>query len=277
MLDYKQQRRVRWGCGPAGLLCLFLMLGRSVLAGCSTPPSSEPCEGPQEASEIPIAPIALPQPEAVEKRLFGVIPNYRADELQPVYHPITTAQKFRIARNDSFDWPNFFLLAGYAAQAQLAAGGFYKNGGMEGFGKYYARAFGDQVIGSYVTEAILPSLLHEDPRYFRLGKGTFLHRSSYAITRVFVTRLDNGKSRIYLSELAGNASVVAITSLYYPESQSAAAGAVRYGLNIGNDAVSNMLTEFWPDIKHRLPFRKHPPPSPSSISAEALGGTPSGH
>jgi hypothetical protein len=264
------------GGSQATFLCLFLILGRCLLAGCSaTPPSSETCEEALDASAIPIAAIALPQPEAVDKRLFGVIPNYRADELQPVYHPLTTAQKYHIARQDSFDWPNYFLLAGFAAQSQLAAGGFEKNGGMEGFGKYYARALGDQIIGSYVTEAILPSLLHEDPRYFRLGTGTFLHRSSYAVTRVFVTRLDNGKSRIYLSELAGNAGVIAITSLYYPESQSAAAGAVRYGLNIGNDAVSNMLTEFWPDIKHRLPFRKHPAPSP--ISAEALGGTPSGH
>jgi hypothetical protein len=246
------------------------------MAGCSTtPPSSLACEDALDASAIPIAPIALPQPEAADKRLFGIIPNYRADEMQAVYTPISTAQKFRIARDDSFDWPNYFLLAGVAAQSQVAAGGFDKNGGMEGFGKYYARGFADQIIGAYLTEAILPSLLHEDPRYFRLGAGTFFHRSSYAVTRVFVTRLDNGKSRIYLSELAGNAGVIAITSLYYPESQSAAAGAVRYGLNIGNDAVSNMLTEFWPDIKHRLPFRKHPAPSP--ISAEALGGTPVGH
>jgi hypothetical protein len=262
------------GCRQRTFLCLFLILGRPVLAGCpEAPPSSETCEDPPTASSIPIKPIALPQPEAVDKRLFGVIPNYRADQIQPVYQPITTAQKFHIARQDSFDWPNFFLLAGNAAQSQFAAG--EKNEGMEGFAKYYARAFGDQVIGSYVTEAILPSLLHEDPRYFRLGSGTFFHRSSYAITRVFVTRLDNGKTRIYLSELGGNGAVVAITSLYYPDSQSASAAAVRYGLSIGNDAVSNMLTEFWPDIKRRL-FRKHQDP-PSPISAEALGGTPAGH
>jgi hypothetical protein len=276
MPDRKRQYSVRLGFGQAPFLCLFLALGPCVLAGCLTPPpSSETCDDALDPSAIPIAPIALPQPEAVDKRLFGVIPNYRADEFQPVYHPITTAQKFRIARQDSFDWPNFFLLAGTAAQSQVAAGGFEKNGGMEGFAKYYARGFADQIIGAYITEAILPSLLHEDPRYFRLGTGTFRHRSSYAVTRVFVTRLDNGKSGIYLSELAGNAGVIAITSLYYPESQSAAAGAVRYGLNIGNDAVSNMLTEFWPDIKRRLPLHKHPAPSP--ISAEVLGGTPAGH
>jgi hypothetical protein len=216
-------------------------------------------------SEAPISPIdsivLLPPPEPVAKRLFGVIPNYRADQIQGVYQPITTREKYQIARNDSFDWPNYFLLAGFALQSQVAAGGFDHNGGVEGFGKFYARALGDQVIGSYVTEAILPSLLHEDPRYFRLGTGTFFHRASYAATRVFVTRLDNGKSRLYISELAGNAGVVAITTLYYPQSRSAALGAERYAMNIGNDAMSNLLTEFWPDIKHHLPFHRRPAPA----------------
>ena len=216
----------------------------------------------------------MPQPEAVDKRLFGVIPNYRADEMQAVYKPITTAQKYHIAKQDSFDWPNYFLLAGYAMQAQMADDG-KGHDGVESFGKFYARALGDQIIGSYVTEAILPSLLHEDPRYFRLGTGTFLHRASYATTRVFVTKLDNGKSRVYLSELVGNAVVIAITTSYYPDSRSAPEALERYGLTLGNDALSNLLTEFWPDIKRRLPFHKHPAPSP--ISAEALGGSSAAH
>ncbi len=234
--------------------------------------SGDTCEESLDATAIPIASINLPQPEAVDKRLFGVIPNYRADQMQAVYTPITTAQKYRIAKDDSFDWPNYFLLAGFAMQAQLADGGHV---GVESFGKFYARALGDQIIGSYVTEAILPSLLHEDPRYFRLGTGTFFHRASYATTRIFVTKLDNGKSRVYLSELVGNAAVIAITTSYYPDSRTAPMALERYGLNLGNDALSNMLTEFWPDIKRRLPFRKHP--APSQISAEALGGSSSAH
>ena len=257
----------------AKLLCLSLLVGPCLFATCTvTPPDGAACEETLDATAIPIAPINLPQPEAVEKRLFGVIPNYRADQMQAVYKPITTAEKYHIAKQDSFDWPNYFLLAGFAMQSKLADGG---GGGVESFAKYYARAFGDQIIGSYVTEAILPSLLHEDPRYFRLGIGTFRHRASYATTRVFVTKLDNGKSRVYLSELAGNAVVIAITTSYYPDSQTAAMAAERYGLNIGNDVLSNLLTEFWPDIKRRLPFRKHLAPSP--ISAEALGGSSSSH
>ena len=206
-----------------------------------------------------IAPLdsALPEPEPASKRLFGVIPNYRASENLDTYKPLTTAEKYHIAFEDSFDWPNFFLLAGYAAQSQVAANGFHHNGGMRGFASFYARGFGDQIIGSYITDAILPSLLHDDPRYFRLGTGTFWHRTYYATSRIFVTRRDNGKSRFNITEIAGNIGVDAITTWYYPESQSAAEGLERFGMQLGNDVVSNILTEFWPDIKHRLRPLQH--------------------
>jgi hypothetical protein len=223
-------------------LTVVVLLAPSILAQEQplTVASGPAAEGSSEIIEL--APAETPQaaPEPVSKRLFGIIPNYRADQTQDTYKPLTTAEKYRIARSDSFDWPNYFLLAGFALQSQVAAGGFTHNGGFTGFTQYYARAFGDQIIGSYVTEAILPSLLHEDPRFFRLGSGTFWHRSYYAVSRIVVTRADSGKSRFYVSEVAGNVAVVAITSAYYPDSRSPAQGAERYGLALGNDAVSNM-------------------------------------
>ncbi|MBV8895394.1 MAG: hypothetical protein JO051_02705, partial [Acidobacteriaceae bacterium] len=124
------------------------------------------------------------------KRLFGIIPNYRADQAQGVYTPLTRREKFEIARKDSFDWPNYFLLAGYALQSQVAAGGFSHNGALRGFAEYYGRAAGDQVIGSYITEALMPSLLHEDPRYFRLGAGPVWRRAYYAASRIVITKGD---------------------------------------------------------------------------------------
>ncbi len=92
-----------------------------------------------DAAEIAPIESALPEPEPVSNRLFGVIPNYRASEMLETYKPLTTAEKYHMAFQDSFDWPNFFLLAGYAAQSQVAAGGFHHNGGLPGFGEYYAR------------------------------------------------------------------------------------------------------------------------------------------
>jgi hypothetical protein len=172
------------------LLYLLLVAGSAALA-------EEPhwvAENPADAAAVlpaPIAPAVAPlnlDAEPVSKRLFGVIPNYRADQYQADYKPITTREKFAIARSDSFDWPNYLLLAGYAVQSQFASGGFSHNGGLNGFGRYYSRSVGDQIIGSYVTEAILPSLLDEDPRFFRLGGGSVWNRAYNAASRILVTK-----------------------------------------------------------------------------------------
>jgi hypothetical protein len=244
---------------PVLIFCLFPVLGG--LGAFAQDAPALPAGSPTSVADEPIAPIApanaqpvSPRPGTIDKRLFGVIPNYRADQIQAVYTPISTREKFAIARSDSFDWPNYFLLAGYALQSQIASGGFKHSGGMEGFGEFYARAMADQVIGSYVTEAVLPSLLHEDPRFFRLGIGSVWHRAYYATTRVFVVRLDDGGTRFNISEIVGNMGVTAVSSFYYPNSQSAGEAAERYGMALGNDAISNLLTEFWPDVKRRLPF-----------------------
>jgi hypothetical protein len=222
-------------------------------------PTTEPASETTETAEPAVIEALEPAPEplTVSKRLFGVIPNYRAGQTSGSYTPLTTAEKLRIARNDSFDWPNYFLLAGYALQSQVASGGFSHNGGLNGFAKFYARGFADQIIGSYVTEAILPTLLHEDPRFFRLGSGTVWHRAVYAASRIVVTRNDNGSQGFNFAEIAGNAGVVATTSLYYPDGRSASEAGERYAMQLGNDAISNLLTEFWPDIKHHLRFRRH--------------------
>ena len=228
-------------------------------------------EAPHSNLDAPSDTLAFPTPVApattldtglnqVSKRLFGVIPNYRADQYQSEYKPINVREKFAIAKSDSFDWPNYFLLAGLAAQSQMAAGGLKHAGGFAGFGEYYGRSVADQIVGAYVTEAILPSLLHEDPRFFRLGKGPALHRAFYAASRIFITKKDNGGTGFYFSEIVGNLGVAAVGDLYYPNSQSLSTLGSRYGLSLGNDMISNVLTEFWPDIRRRLrvPFLRKP-------------------
>lgn len=221
---------------------------------CSTLPDQPVSENrPAQPSGLTFVLLGAPS----QKRLFGVIPNYRADQLQESYKPLSTHEKFKIARSDSFDWPNYLLLAGYAVQSQVAAGGFAHNGGMTGFAKFYTRSLGDQIIGNYITEAILPSLLHEDPRFFRSGVGPLWRRAGYAASRIFIARTDNGAYRFNISEIAGNAGVIAITSAYYPNSRAASESLERFSMQLGNDMISNLLTEFWPDVKRHLHFRSH--------------------
>jgi hypothetical protein len=83
---------------------------------------------------------------------------------------------------------------------------------------------------------------------------------SYASTRIIITRGDDGRNRVFLSELVGNAGVVAITTAYYPTSRSAGEAFERYSQQLGNDAITNVMTEFWPDIRRHLHFHKSPQP-----------------
>jgi hypothetical protein len=110
-------------------------------------------------------------------------------------------------------------------------------------------------MGNFLTEGAMPILLHEDPRYFRRGTGTLWNRVGYAATRVFVTRTDSGGSRFNYSEVIGNSTQVGISTAYYPGSRNLGNCLQRLTFQIGTDAVANILKEFWPDVKHRLPAR----------------------
>jgi hypothetical protein len=256
--------------GSKILVCAAFAIGSIALAESSPEltlvdsSKGEACSESLRWDTLPSQPTGISllraQPHAGARRLFGIIPNYRAEQTQDIYKPLSTAEKYEIARRDSFDWPNYFLMAGYALQSQIGSGGFSHNGGIKGFGEFYARAAGDQIIGSYLTEAMMPAWLHEDPRFFRLGTGSFWHRFSYAATRIIITRGDDGRNRVFLSELVGNAGVVAITTAYYPTSRSAGEAFERYSQQLGNDAITNVMTEFWPDIRRRLHFHKSPQP-----------------
>jgi hypothetical protein len=70
----------------------------------------------------------------------------------------------------------------------------------------------------------------------------------------WLPKKDNGSTGFYFSEVIGNAGVVALATVYYPGSQSASEAWERYCMGLGNDMISNLVTEFWPDIKRRLPF-----------------------
>jgi hypothetical protein len=125
---------------------------------------------------------------------------------------------------------------------------------MEGYAQRFWRNYTDQALGNIMTEGVMSSLLHEDPRYFRRGVagGSFGHRVGYAASRIFVTRTDSGGTRINLSELLGNAGATAFSNVYYADTRTARDNAQKYAVQLGTDAVSNVLKEFWPDVKKKL-------------------------
>jgi hypothetical protein len=104
-----------------------------------------------------------------------------------------------------------------------------------------------------MTEAVVPALLKEDPRYFRLGSGGFFKRTGYALSRIWVTRTDAGGTTVNFSEIAGAGLSSGISNFYYPpEDRTLSKNLSRWGIMVGEDTFFNLLKEYWPDIRHKL-------------------------
>lgn len=192
------------------------------------------------------------QPEKTDKRAFGILPNYRTVDATQTYQPLSPKQKMAISAKDSFDWTLTLVAAGYAGLGQLTNQNPDFGQGLKGYGNRIVRAYSDQIVGNLLTEGVMPVMFREDPRYFRLGKGPFWHRIGYAGSRIFLTRTDSGCTRFNYSELFGNSAAVGISDAYYPGSRNLGANFQKITWQLGTDAISNMLKEFWPDVKHRL-------------------------
>jgi hypothetical protein len=149
------------------------------------------------------------------------------------------------------------LAAIFGAESQLTNANRAFGQGAAGFGRYWGASYGDFVIGDYMTEAVFPSLLHQDPRYFRRGTGSAWSRLGYAIGQTFWTHNDSGRRQFNYSEWLGNSAAVAISNAYYVDNRDAKDNVSQLGVEISVDAAANVLKEFYPDI-HRKFSRKHP-------------------
>src|SRR5947207_11188859 len=145
-------------------------------------------------------------PESPDKRAFGVLPNYRTADGSLPFEPISAKYKMSIAVKDSFDGPLYLVGGLFAGIYQIENQTPSFGQGMKGYAHRYVTSFADQSIGNMMTEGVMPSLLHQDPRYFRRGTGSIKSRLGYAVTRIFVCKNDSGKWDFNYSELLGNAT-----------------------------------------------------------------------
>jgi hypothetical protein len=208
---------------------------------------------PEPATTAPAHGVLPGEPGSTEdKRAYGVLPNYRTAEEDAPFAPITIRQKFTIARKDTFDWPSYVVALAFAGISQETNSNPDYHQGVEGFAKRYAASVADQDIGNFMTEAIMPSLLHQDPRYFRKGHGSKAGRTWYAASRVLVAKSDAGNWEFNYSEWLGNGTVAAIGNLYYPDAKGFDATMQRMLSQVLTDALSQVLKEFWPDVKNKF-------------------------
>ena len=189
-------------------------------------------------------------------RIFMVIPNYTTVEVPIKYEPLSVKEKFKLGAEDAFDPYSFPLAAILALEAQALDDDAAWGQGFKGYGKRYAAGFGDATIGSFMTTGVFPSMLREDPRYFREGSGGFRHRSGHAIERLFVTRTDSDHSQFNFSEFGGNAVAAGISLSYHSKQERTfSTFSGNWGTQIAIDFVANQLKEFWPDMRKKV-FKK---------------------
>ena len=215
------------------------------------------CQQPRPDPPVQPGTLAKSDPsDKSDKRILGIVPNYRTSPSLTEYKPISAREKFVIATQDSFDRGTVILAAAFAGQGQLTNANRSFGQGAAGYGRYFGTSYADFVIGNYMTEAIYPVILHQDPRYFRRGSGGGWSRLRYAIGQTFWTHSDSGRMQFNYSEILGNSTAVAISNAYYQDNRDAASALTKLGTQIGIDLAANVLKEFSSDLNRKL-FRRH--------------------
>lgn len=164
--------------------------------------------------------------------------------------------RIKLASEDALDRGTIAQAALFGGEGRLTNANRSFGQGGAGFGRYFGAAYGDLVIGDYMTEAIFPVILHQDPRYFRRGTGTGWSRLAYAMGQIFWTHRDSGGTQFNYSEVMGNAAAAAISNAYYADDRTAKDAALKLGVQLGDDIAGNVLKEFWPDLKRLFRRRR---------------------
>lgn len=178
------------------------------------------------------------------QRVLGFIPNFYVSYI-PDAAPLTPKQKFSLAWKSSSDPISIGLVAALAG-VQQATNQFKGYGqGAQGYGKRFGATYADVVDGTFLGGAVLPSILHQDPRYFYKGTGSFRSRLLYALGNAFICKGDNKKWQPNYSNILGNIAAGGVANAYYPASNRGAGLTFETaGIRIGETAVAGVFQEF---------------------------------
>ena len=188
--------------------------------------------------------IAVEQVRVEEKqRGFGVIPNFFA-VYDPNPAPLNAKLKFRLAFNAIRD-PFTVAAMGIIAGAEQAAGSPAYVQGAKGFGERFGATYADQFTTIMIGGALLPSLLHQDPRYYYQGTGTKKSRAFHALSFLFIAKGDNGRTQPNYSSIGGDLASAAISNAYYPASDRGGKLVLQnFAINFTVHVCVRLLQEF---------------------------------
>jgi len=214
------------------------------------------------------APIPAPQttndPNAVSangtqqtKRVLGIVPNFSSVSADVKLPPQTPKQKLILAAKNSFDYSSF-LVAGIQAGISMNGNSYPEfHQGLEGYGKYYWHTLADTADENFMVGGVGPIVFHQDNRFYTLGHGGFRKRTFYAVTRVLVTRQDDGSKMFNFSEIVGSGASAGLSTVYYPKNyQTWTKVGQKWLTSDLIDCFNFFWKEFWPDVNKRV-FHTH--------------------
>jgi hypothetical protein len=208
------------------------------------------------------------------KRILGIIPNFvSTNDTVANQAPLTVHEKYMLALHQMFDFSAHVGNLLQSAVSQATDGQPHYGEGWGSFGERFAASEGDQYTSSLFIYGVLPSVLHDDPRYFRRGSGSIGGRTWYAATRTVITRKDSGEPTFNIPQTLGQLIQGGISTSYYPARDRTVTGVfTQWGINLAYNSGYNVLREFFPDIVHALRKKKNsatqdnptptPPPPP---------------
>jgi hypothetical protein len=239
---------------------MWLLLLPCLAFGQGTPPM-DPSQGQQQQSEARgTAPIPEPGTVAqvkklVKRELDQAIMGKHYPELDQ-WQPLTPKEKFHIFIVHTYS-PGTFSGAGIDAIRDKVQGDNREyERGPAGMGQHYGIELATGESDVFFERFLFPTLLKQDPRYFRNPDLPFLRRTLYSVSRVVITRSDSGRATFNASKVLGGAASQALSDLYIPgQAQGMRPIRDRVTFDLLRDAGFNLLHEFWPDIRHKI-FRR---------------------
>lgn len=179
-----------------------------------------------------------------KQRVFGVFQNFYTSYIWKA-EPMTAKQKYKLMFRTVADPTTFVILAGIAGAEQYNNTYPGYGPGIEGYGKRYGAALADSLTGRLVGSAIMPAVLHQDPRYFYQGSGSVASRTWHALSSTLVCRGDNGRPQPNYSRVIGSFAAGAVANTYHPESSRGAGLTFEtVGVTLGANAIGNIAREF---------------------------------
>jgi hypothetical protein len=234
----------------------------------AAPPNAAPSPGQSPAPEknpstLPEAPEpAASQPATksrmheLEERMMGLQPKAGVVTVGAPVQPLTVHDKFTLFYHSTYPWQ--FLSSAITAGIGQATDSFHDYGqGMQGYGKRYGASLADASLGAFFGGFVMPSLLHEDPRFYRMGSGPVTRRALHAALTALICHRDDGTTGPAYGKISGAFMATSVGNAYYPDRDRGAGTTLSRGaLIIAGSAINAELDEFWPDVRKKL-FPKH--------------------